>query len=82
MLIVVVVMGATDGGVDVDVGMDKEAGAVGVEGVDVMDVVLMHEGLSVGVVPLVVDVVAWGFVEDEANDAFVDAVEGKEVGMG
>ena len=42
----------------------------------------MHKGLSVGVVPLVVDVVAWGFVEDEANDAFVDAVEGKEVDMG
>ena len=56
----------------VDEGVHAEAGAEGVEREDVEDGVLVHEGLRVGVVPGVVDEVARGAVEEEADDAFVD----------
>ena len=49
---------------------------------DIEDVVFVHEGLCVCVVPFTPLLHAWRHATDKANDFFVDEVEWLAVGCG
>ena len=63
-----------------DEGVHYEGSAECIEVEDVEDVVFMHEGLCVRVVPFTSPLYEWWHTADEANDFLVENMEWLEIG--